>query len=37
MLAALGRAYSLGGKQSNAKVMIDNLIKLAASQTYVSS
>jgi eukaryotic-like serine/threonine-protein kinase len=37
MLAALGHAYALGGKQSDAKAMIDKLAKLAASHTYVSS
>jgi len=37
MLAALGHAYALGGKQSDAKAMIDKLAKMAASPTYVSS
>jgi len=35
--AALGHAYALRGKQSNLKAMIDILIKLAESQTEVSS
>ena len=37
MLAALGHAYALAGKQADAKAMIDKLGKLAASRTYVSS
>ena len=37
MLAALGHAYALGGKQADAQAMIDKLAKLAAARTYVSS
>ena len=37
MLAALGHAYALGGRQSEAKAMIEKLAKLAASHAYVSS
>jgi serine/threonine-protein kinase len=37
MLAALGHAYALEGKQGDGKAMIDKLAKLAASPTYVSS
>ena len=37
MLAALGHAYALGGKQTDAQAMIDKLAKLAAARTYVSS
>src|SRR5207302_1021320 len=36
MLAALGHAYALGGKQADAKAMIDKLAKLAAARTYIS-